>query len=202
MNKFLGALGVAAIALTATVGAVQAAEYGPYVSGSAGYLGLADKSVVGGTAKFDDGFVINGAGGYKFPFGLRLEGELGYGRSKLNAISAGATNTPVSGAHSDIFTVTANAFYDFKMNIGLTPYFGGGVGLAHQSNSNGVAGVTPIAGNDRDDFMFLLEAGVAFRVNDNISVVPSYRYVQVNNGSAGNADSTANIFKIGMRYGF
>lgn len=202
MNKFLGVLSVAAIALTATAGATKAAEYGPYVSGSLGYLGLNDRSAGGSTAKFDDGYAINGAVGYKYGFGLRVEGEFGYGRSRLNALSTGATNAPVSGADADIFTFTGNAFYDFKTNSRYTPYLGGGLGLAHQSNGSGSTGGVPFAGSDRDDFMFLLEAGVSVQLTDNIAVVPSYRYMQINNGSSGNADTTANIFKVGMRYNF
>src|SRR5690349_1386543 len=69
-----------------------------YVSGSVGYLSVMDEGtgVDVGTgeikAEYDPGFALNGAIGYKFPFGVRIEGELGYGHTSLDKFSDDSGN--------------------------------------------------------------------------------------------------------------
>jgi opacity protein-like surface antigen len=178
-----------------------------YVSGSAGYLQERDVDVTSGgttgTFEFDPGFALNVAAGYKLPIGVRLEGELGYGRSSFDKLSVGAVSVAVNG-DIDIFTATANAFYDFDTGTAFTPYLGGGIGIAHQSGGTVTIPAVGFTGNlgDSTDFVWMAEAGLSYALTKNVSVVPAYRFVQIQDGGSGSDDSSFHLFKIGLRYTF
>jgi outer membrane autotransporter protein len=188
--------------------AAQPSQAQFYVSGSAGYLQFRDNdaSVPPGTVtgEYNSGFMINGAAGYKFNFGLRLEGEAGYGRTSVDKFKLnGATIATVSGGDIDIFTGTANAFYDIKTGTSFTPYLGGGIGFAYSDASDATVSGVRVTGGSSTDFLWLVEAGVSIAVTDRLSVVPAYRYLQIANGQSGGfGDDIAHLFKIGLRYSF
>jgi outer membrane autotransporter protein len=176
-----------------------------YVSGSAGYSQERDVDFsatgLSGKFEFDPGPAFNVAAGYKLPIGLRLEGELGYLRSSFDKASANGIDVPISG-DIDAFTATANAFYDINTGTAFTPYIGGGVGIAHQSASGVTVAGTPVSVGDATDFAWLLEGGVSYAFTKSLSVVPSYRFMQIQDGGNGSDNSSFHIFKIGLRYAF
>jgi outer membrane autotransporter protein len=176
-----------------------------YVSGSAGYLQERDADVTAGgttgTFSFDPGPAFDIAAGYKLPFGLRIEGELGYARSSFDKLTVGGASASVSG-DIDIFTATANAFYDINTGTAFTPYLGGGIGVGHQSADNVTVAGIPVGNADSTDFMWMVEAGVSYALSKNLSIVPAYRYMQIQDGGSGSDDSAFHLFKIGLRYTF
>ena len=200
-------LASAALLVSCAALAPGAANAQFYVSGSAGYLQERDLDVTSGgttgTFEFDPGAAINLAVGYKLPVGLRLEGELGYARSSLDKLKVGGTSVPFTG-DIDIFTATANAFYDFNTGTAFTPYVGGGIGVAHQDVGTVTAPTLGVAfaGGDSTDFVWLIEAGVSYALNRNFSIVPAYRFMQIQDGGSGADDSSFHVFKIGLRYSF
>jgi outer membrane autotransporter protein len=187
--------------------AAQPSQAQFYVSGSAGYLQFRDNSAstpIGTvTGEYNPGFAINGAAGYKFGFGLRLEGELGYARTSPDKIKVnGQTVATVGGGDTNLLTGTANAFYDIKTGTSLTPYLGGGIGFVHGDSSDATVAGVRVNGGSGTDFLWLVEAGVSIAVTDRLSVVPAYRYMQISNSQNGFDDDSAHLFKIGLRYSF
>jgi opacity protein-like surface antigen len=182
-----------------------------YVTGSVGYTSPADLDVesggVDGEFKLDGGIAANVAVGYKFPFGLRLEVEGGYNQVDLDKLKVLGTSVKLNG-DLDIYTATVNAFYDIDTGTMFTPYVGGGIGIAHQELSRISApavGVTT-SSDDSTDFTWLLEGGVAIKVANSFSIVPSYRFQTiVNGGSSGGVDADdlqLHIFRLGARFSF
>ncbi len=168
------------------------------------------------TASFDPGFVGNLGVGYKFPIGIRAEGEIGY------AHYSEATSSPVSygpafpffngsrlflqsGGGVDQGSATANAFYDLPVPWGFIPYIGGGFGAVFTgmqggtyASSNGTVHLTQ-GGSSVVYPAILGEVGLSIVANAHWAIVPSYRFEHV--FTAGNAfPNDSNIFKLGVRY--
>ncbi|MDF1586761.1 outer membrane protein [Marinimicrococcus flavescens] len=201
----------AALALASIpAGPLLASEAGPYVSLSVGYLQLADQDGSAGgenfSNTFDAGYALHGAGGYRFNDWFRAELELGYARSGLDQIDGLLGQSFNIEGHVDVFTAALNAFAEWPVTAMLTPYVGGGIGLAH-TDLHDVAvriGGTKLKGDDDKSTDLLLqgEAGVAVAVAENWDLVPAYRYMWIDNGGSGLDDNTAHLFRVGLRYNF
>ena len=136
----------------------------------------------GFVADYKKGVDIDAIAGYDFGF-FRLEGELGYKRSRVRRLTASPTllaaiNTaPVSGvtsssfAFSDRTTVISamlNALVDVDTGSGVRFYGGGGGGYARVKTLG-----------DRDKgFAWQLIAGVSTAISPNIDLGLKYRYFQ------------------------
>lgn len=112
-------------------------------------------------------------------------------------------------------TLFANLYWDFHNNTIVTPYVGGGIGMAF--NYAGYDFTTrsgdTFSGDERStNFAWNLGLGAAFTINDHFSIDAAYRFaslgyndVSVASGgrqySIGNT-SYANEFMLGLRYGF
>jgi opacity protein-like surface antigen len=157
------------------------------------------------TGEYDTGYALWAAGGYRFSNGFRTELELGYGRTSLDKVKAlGVTATVDSDI--DLYSATANLFYDINTGTFATPYLGGGIGVLHSRSDGGTVtvGATTVAfdGDSSTDPTAFGEVGVGLRVSDGMEIVPSYRYQWVGNGSDGFDDDTAQVARIGLRFGF
>lgn len=211
-TKFAAIVGAAGL-LVALGGTAQAqqAPAGLYASGSAGMLLLDDQNVSqqgqSGTGEFNPGFALGGALGYRLGNGLRFEGELGYGRVGVDQFSGGGQTGIFNDVKLNLFSATANAFYDFDTGSNFTPYVGAGVGVVHTRQSSGSVtipgqGVSAVSKNDSTDLTVLGEAGVAMRINDQWDLVPAYRFQWVDSKVAGGDESFAHTIKLGLRYSF
>jgi opacity protein-like surface antigen len=70
----------------------------------------------------------------------------------------------------------ANAFWDIETGSPVTPYLGGGIGVANVSiNDLGVFGISVV---DDDDTVFAYQfgAGIALELNPNMALDFGYRY--------------------------
>lgn len=218
-------LATAAAALVLSVQAPMAAEggaQGPYASLQLGALDLRDPSYSGGgmrlRGKHSTGYVIGGAIGYALPNDLRIEGELAFRRASLKRLTMvdDGGDGSLNGAAADASgktkasSVMINGFYDLHLDHGITPYLGGGVGLARvdvsaRQDAEGVPSV-----DDADTgFAWQIAAGIGFRVVDNTSLFADYRYFQTTNSSHDNSDGIRfrSTFKshnlsVGVRFSF
>ena len=110
-----------------------------------------------GEATFDTGFNVGITGGVDCGPG-RYELELTYRQNDFDQISdPGFGSLPVDGDISAL-AFMANAFWDIATGSPVTPYLGGGIGVANVSiNDLGAFGV-PFA--DDDDTVFAYQVGV------------------------------------------
>lgn len=158
---------------------------GPYVSGFAGISVPRDSNVTtslfpdtfNDRVEFDPGVYVGGAGGFDFGY-LRLEGELSYRHSEINAITdqSGVQFHNVDG-NLGVFAVLANAYFDLHNPSPITPYVGGGIGFAalHLSDTFG-GGVLLYEDNDDTVFAYQVGAGLEIALNRMISLDVGYRY--------------------------
>ena len=165
---------------------------GPYVSGFAGISVPRDSDVTtsffpdtfNDRVEFDPGAYVGGTGGFDFGF-LRLEGELSYRYSEIEAITeqigAGIPFHNVDG-NLGVFAMMANAYFDLHNASPITPYWGGGIGVA-VLNLSDTSGFNPLVGREflyeeNDDTVFAYQAGAGLEIalNPIISLDVGYRY--------------------------
>jgi len=177
------------------------------LSGSAIFLEDSDATIsgVGVSVDYDTAYGIAGQAGYRFGNGLRAEGEVGYTNiddADLNALGV----TVGLNADLDVWLFTGNLFYDLHVNDWLSPYVGGGVGIARQELGSVTAtfGGTTVttSGDSSTDLTAFGEIGLNMHLTPNLDLVPGYRYAWIDNGCCGFDDTTAHIAKIGLRYNF
>jgi opacity protein-like surface antigen len=109
------------------------------------------------------GWGVAGAAGYDF-VGPRAEVEVGYGQVPVSANIPGTAINNRIGA----LTAMANLYYDFMPTSVITPYIGGGLGVAF-IDSNTSLGATAFA------FQGML--GVAYNVNEQLRIGIEGRYL-------------------------
>ena len=182
----------------------QQYEQGPYIGLSAGYLWVSDvDGDVSGTdvdVEYDDGFDIGVQLGYK-QWIWRFEAEFEYGQSGYESIEALGSSADVDGDF-DILRWTGSIYYDFDNQSKFTPYFGGGIGAAYIDFDDVSIGAITVEGSSETYFTAHGEAGLSITLNDQLAVVPAYRYLWLNSGEAGFDDDIAHLFKVGVRYSF
>ena len=167
---------------------------------------------------FDPGPVIDFAVGYRLGDGVRMEGELGYAHDAVTSARplslngafpeyAGARLGLRSGGGRDGYSATINGYYDFPLAGPLVPYVGAGVGVedynAATARFSGDGGAPKFTehGAHAAYAAALGEIGVALKLSPRWSIVPAYRYEHLFvTGSAFHND--ANIYRLGVRYGF
>ena len=188
-------IAVAAI-LLGSAGSAHA--QGLYLSVGAGMSMLQDADNTNDTPRvdvkssYDTGWMVTGAIGYGFANGLRVEGEIGYRQVEVDQLdirddgglgaalggpSLNGLETPAAGNETAL-SVMANVWYDINTGTPVTPYVGGGIGVARITLDNlRVAGITIV--DDHDNvFAYQLGAGVAYAVSQQVSLTLDYRFFQ------------------------
>ncbi|MXQ13466.1 outer membrane protein [Microvirga makkahensis] len=170
--------------------------------------------------------VVLGAGlGYRFNPVVRADVTLGHtfqARFKGVAPAPTLATATVTGEGSfQTSTLMLNGYLDFRPIMGLTPYVGAGIGIAHNilsdhtlttyDRATGIETVERLAGGDDFDLAWALMAGVGYRLSSNFSLDLGYRYVSLGgvrtrsygNGDGLGADSIgAHEVRLGVRYSF
>jgi len=144
---------------------------------------------------YDPGLLITGAYGVHLNSAVRLELELGYGNSKYGTLTYSGGNRYVGG-DINMYSYLAGLYIDLPTSGSMTPYIGGGAGVVTTSNYY----------STNTNFAFFGEIGLAFRISPTVSVVPSVRYIQINDGTK-NSDVTVEnnsawAGKLGLRVSF
>jgi outer membrane protein OmpA-like peptidoglycan-associated protein len=200
------ALAFAAGVIATTAVAAQDKQMGEryhwYISGGGGLNVLQDDdsallttSVPAGTTfpvgfNFDLGSAAAGAVGAFLPYAFRIEVEGAYRENKFDTTSFTFTPPPgaffippiTSSASGKVkgWSVMANILKDFPLGSGVTPYIGGGAGMARRHLD--MACVAPISCtlSDSDtNFAYQGIAGISFDLTDNLQAFADYRYFVV-----------------------
>jgi opacity protein-like surface antigen len=131
-------------------------------------------------APFETGYIVGGAIGTHFTPNLRGEVELSYvSHNVTGTLTVGSPGnsftTPDAGGLSTLYLL-GNLWYDIDTGGGITPYIGGGAGLAviMPNNFNFNSG-TAVFNTDSAAFAGQLGLGIKFQLADNMTVDLGYR---------------------------
>jgi opacity protein-like surface antigen len=205
------------------------------VTGVTPPLTLPAGAPVSWSTQYDDGMFFSLAAGWKME-SFRFEAEYSWseadidghrgvnaGGIDLSAIDAGvlvsgnvgnlgvSTAALVADGRGDIDTDTwmLNAYYDFDLGNGFTPYVGLGLGLSESELVFNPSGVAVLSDEDRV-FAWQAMGGVSYALSDTLSVYGNYRYRTADDMEFSasllparfNIDVEAQSLDIGIRYGF
>ena len=177
------------------------------------------------TSEYDNGFGVYSSLGYDWGNRVRSELEFSYRKNDIAAIdpAAGFSGFPNGSIQGETETTAlmANLLLDITQDTAITPYIGGGIGLArvhHQvAGSTAVGAPTSplaIAYGDTDTvFAYQGIAGLAFDLAENLVLDLSYRYfapvgVDAENSALSAAaatietDAVSHSLFAGLRWGF
>jgi outer membrane autotransporter protein len=209
MNKMLLLAGVAAGLFAANA---QALEFTPYVGAKVKYVDMSNDYKSGWEDESVSLNVDDNVWGGSVAAGLSTQVIGGAIRGELEYNKNGDAKKTKSIAGEDLKmklktqSVMLNAYYDIDTGTQFTPYVGGGIGYTTAKASVAVA---EEKGSDKDTaFTWQLGAGVAYAVNDNVTVDAGYRYVDCNDFDYSDSendvsvDTSAHEFYIGARYAF
>ncbi|MBQ0822387.1 porin family protein [Microvirga sp. HBU67558] len=169
--------------------------------------------------------VIGTGLGYRFNANVRADVTLDH---TFDARFKGVVPGPISGtttlADSGQFqssTIMANGYLDFRPVMGLTPYVGAGLGVAHNVLSQqvltiydpetGIGASRSIAGGDNFSLAWAVMAGVAYQLSSNFTFDLGYRYVSMGDVKTRAFDYGAGLemesigaheMRVGVRYTF
>lgn len=136
------------------------------------------------------GVYVGGTAGYDFGL-IRLEGELSYRWNEMDSIKDRETGVKYGGVEGDIgvFACMANAFLDMHNSSPVTPYLGGGIGLAtiyisdtYGTDSDGFRR-TLYSEDDESVFAYQAGAGLDIALNRQTSIDIGYRYFETEKAS-------------------
>jgi opacity protein-like surface antigen len=128
---------------------------------------------------YNPGVVLTLLGGYQFDKGIRAEGEVNYRRLSTDRLYTGSRELPVD---SDVrsYGFMANLYYDFKNRTVLTPFIGGGVGLAVVRFGKATSGAAPLWSSDEDvNIAYQGIAGFALKIADDTSLDFVYHHFAI-----------------------
>jgi opacity protein-like surface antigen len=161
--------------------------------------------------------------GYRSNLGTRFEAELFYRRHNFSDVtvnSDGGAGTFLGGSdldgtsgnaqgHLSMTGMMANVFQDFRLMDSVTPFIGGGIGVAQVNvNNGGLQSAALVDGND-EVFAYQIGGGVNFALDDRLDLFFEYRYfatddydMQYVTGDTVQGKITSHNFGVGVRYGF
>jgi opacity protein-like surface antigen len=198
---------------------------------------------------FKTGFVLGGNAGIEWGQGLRTELELAFrqnsSKNHAHLITHYSYGSQSTGGHAVLldsqsnevpanirlraWSLMANAWYDFDLGLPVTPYVGGGIGMAMvkvsgtlgrtNSATTGEGGPAPrtllierLYEKNDTVFAWQLGAGVSFPISDGAKLFADYRYFSANDahlkfepgfhGGDFNADFNSHNLMVGVRFNF
>lgn len=186
----------------------------PYIGIYAGAV-IADdshlKDSIGDSAgvSMKTGYSFNGVLGIAIPVtaecNIRPEIEFGYKAADYDQFKYHGAQAKLNGdAH--VLSGMANVYFDINTGTAVTPYIGGGIGIANVnvSNATGASGV--LAWTKDDDTVFAYQGGVGakFSVSKHIALDLGYRYFVADEATFGaiKSDFQAHNVQIGLQYQF
>lgn len=150
--------------------------------------------------EFDPGSYAGATGGIDFGM-LRVEGEVSYrGNDVDRLVEEDGTSHSDSDAYVGVLALMLNAFIDIETGSMVTPYFGGGVGVANVSIED-----LPFYEDDDDSVLaYQLGAGLGFNVTRAFTIDLGYRYFDTERADFYKAsmDYQSHSVAIGFRYTF
>ncbi|MEG3619998.1 OmpA family protein [Magnetovibrio sp. PR-2] len=198
-------------ALTPAVGADPAQEPswtdGLYAGAALGAVQAKDTTASGtsgGSVDFEPGVAGAVFAGSKLNDTFRLELELSQRSMGLDSVASASASGDAKAQ-----ALIGNAIVDLDLDLPITPYVGGGVGLARVSLNN----ASPFGGSTIDDTDTALAlqgiAGASYQLNDAVDVFADYRYFTTGDanfstaaGTSTSADLTTHSVMAGLRLNF
>jgi len=210
MKKFINVLFVVVVLLFAT----NSFAGNVYFSGSGGVNFLTDATLENEIpspdeeVSYDTGFNVGGAIGYDFGQ-FRTEFEIAYRQNDLDKNTVGIVSLELDGnvsATSYLF----NAFYDIENNSSITPYIGGGIGIATVSiNDGGFLGFPVTIDDSATVFAWKFGVGAAYEVIPKMSFTAGYELFGTADpgfenllGEKFDAEYLSHNINLGLRYAF
>jgi opacity protein-like surface antigen len=153
----------------------------------------------------DSTIAPNVAIGYSFPGAWRAELEyIGYFADSTNEFTLGGFDYSVGGGNVDTNAVQINLIKDIPTNSKITPYIGGGVGLASSRYS------VPEGSQTGTTFAGQAKVGISYAASPNTDIYFGYRLLSVSGGTSLDFWSDKPITKtriqhsldLGVRYRF
>lgn len=145
------------------------------------------------------GYVIGGAIGTHLMPNLRGEVELSYvshgssGVIDTTTVSGGTDSFPASGSANTLYLL-GNLWFDIDTGSSITPYLGGGAGVAVMMPNISYPGGT--FETDAAAFAGQLGAGIKFQIADNMSLDLGYRAKGVFNGALTGTGTDGNLTNV------
>jgi opacity protein-like surface antigen len=201
MKKILIVLSVLGIVLVLGVSISFAT---PYISGNLVLVWVSDSDVkddFGDEAEisFDVGYGLSAAVGNAYENGGRAEVEFGYRTNDIDDISVSGYGSASIGGDVSAMSLMANGFYDFAPNEKLSPFIGGGVGMAY------VEGDIDYLGS-ANDYVFAYQAsvGISIIVTQSTKFDVQYRFFGTDDPDFDGleAEYTTHNLMIGFRQSF
>lgn len=155
--------------------------------------------------QFDPGINVGGTAGYDFGY-VRVEGELSYKRGQINSVGEQTYGVHYVNTDGNVgaFAAMMNAFFDIHNDSPVTPYLGGGMGVA-SVNLSSTKGVDANSGalnyhifNDDNGaaFAYQVGGGVELGLNQHLSLDVGYRYFGTSTVSLRNSWPNSTEFKL------
>jgi opacity protein-like surface antigen len=200
------------------LGAVMAvpaarAEHGFYIGGFVSYAMPSDSTITessllapgeSATLGYNQGAGVSFDVGYKMGIG-RIEGEIAYQSNGINEYRDSAVTSDATGRLNQT-SALLNGYLDFPTGTSITPYIGGGVGVAQvQLDDFNIAGSgVPNSSSTDTVNVFQVSLGGASRVNEHFDLDFRYRYAITSDPSFDNAkmDLSGYLLTFGVRYKF
>ena len=159
---------------------------GPYFGLKVGGATVEDSEADDVEIEYDTGFAISGQVGYQFDV-FRIEGEFGY--QGLEGLSENDVNSDV-----DIGRFTINGYVDLPIAPNVSPYIGGGFGVANLSADDDFE-------DDDSAFTWHGETGLNINLNDQFALSPFYRYQWIDTDLGEQSEPlVSHIFGVSLRY--
>lgn len=202
----------ASCSMLLSVSSIAYSADGPYLSGNLGLAIASDSDITDSTEpgitltfESDMGFALGGAIGYGFS-NFRFEGELAYQTNDLDKVKAFGVSIDATGDASSLAGLL-NGYWDFNNTSPFTPYISGGIGMAKvEINDLNIPGSGEADINDDDTvFAYQLGAGVAYAINEYLSLDVKYRYFATEDlefENTTNVEYSSHNFYAGIRYTF
>ena len=132
-----------------------------------------------------------------------------YSRNEDAKSTTGAKKGGTDFTKLESQSLMLNAYYDIDTGTKFTPYVGAGIGYSKLKASYTLTAENATLSESDYQFTWPAGVGVAYAVNDNLSLDLGYRYVDMGNvkknyepGSSYKFDVDANEFMLGARYTF
>ena len=200
-----------ALALVSPVAAQASVPAGWYVGGNLNMSFQEDAdstlSSVTNVIEYKTGWGLDGYGGYAWGNGIRTEGEVAYRHAATDHVTGTASGAAGGGIHNWAFM--GNALYDFDTGTRITPYIGGGIGVAAVDADNMRTINRGTLDSTRAAFAYQGIAGAALDLDGGWAFTADYRYFatpdvefKTNRSARAETENASHNLMLGLRYTF
>lgn len=173
------------------------------------YVSSSGSVAYGASLNTKTGYLIGGAIGVNWNDFIRTEVELSHSSWKAKSLTTSGGSSSNASGHVNATYLLGNVWLDLHNSTPLTPYIGGGLGMAWASEKISTASL--LSSSDKDSgFAFQLGAGVKYDLTDAVSIDLGYRYKDVSNldfsttlgGVLKGADLHSHNIQLGLTFQF